>query len=105
MSEIKNRADNLELESDTEETTSEDFEYGYVVGVKKDDNTLLFEGIGDGRLGVVELLGLHKYASFRINQLIEASQNSLDFQTLKHIVKTVQKLEELLLKMSENKSE
>jgi len=72
-----------------------DVSVGYVVALRG-DGEFVFEFFGQNP-GLVELLGLHKYSEFRINQLFEVSQRTgvsalaIQLQQLTETLKTVVK--------------
>jgi hypothetical protein len=59
-----------------EEKAQEELRYGYIVGLKEDGN-FVFELIGKQK-GLVELLGLHRYAEKKVMQLLDVTQGSGD---------------------------
>lgn len=84
-----------------EDIDSDDLEYGYVVGLNKKDGRLRFELIGNQEPGAVEVMGLHQYAGFRIQQAIDGSQNSINFQILKASLTSMNLLKQMVEKMED----
>lgn len=56
--------------------TTDDFKVGYIVALKEDGN-FLFELIGKQH-GLVELLGLHKYAEGKVLSILNKAQGTGD---------------------------
>jgi len=55
-----------------EDPTNKKIKIGYVVGLQEDD-TLIFNIIGDSS-GLINILGIHKYAEHRVKYLLDNSQ-------------------------------
>jgi hypothetical protein len=82
-----------ELPEDTKPV--EEVQCGYIVALKK-DGSLVFEFLGETQ-GLVEILGLHQFASLKINEPLRRSE-------LEPIHKVINGILQILMKKDEEVS-
>ncbi len=85
-----------------EPDTSDEIKYAYVVGVKN-NGQFVFDVHGD-EIGLIELMGLHQYASRRIQGIFDDNHGTGDAITTQ-IYKTIQELAAKLFEAGQDTEE
>ena len=57
-----------------EEKSNKSLKYGYIVGVDGESNELVFEVLGKDP-GIIELMGCHEFAKYRVHQIRDIVQD------------------------------
>lgn len=73
---INTTAEPVEADSQEEVDDGQQLKFGYVVGLRK-NGKFYFDVTGD-TLGVIELMGLHSYASQRVKNVVATNQGTGD---------------------------
>ena len=76
---------------------NKDLKVGYVIGLRQ-DNSLVFDVLGTSP-GLMELLGLYKHASTRINNIYEEKQRTGDSLTIE-LAKMIHSLSNAVVDLS-----
>ena len=95
MDEVKTTTDNEQKQLVPDESK---VKYAYVVGVNEETGQFIFDVTGDD-VGVVELMGLHAYASTRIKNIVDANQgfgDAISMQILNRLDSLTSALQQLL---------
>lgn len=100
--EEKPEADAPTAESDTPSVEVPDLDYGYVVGVKP-DGQFHFEALGSNQ-GLVQLLGVHKYAEHRLSVATDINQQ-YGFPVLAQQVHQLTEMMKVLLNVIGNQTQ